>query len=78
MTDSTYEHVMLLIGGGSAVAAIAHAVNTFPTPANKYAAWLLGTLQLVVGQRIAAANTKQGLQTVATGVTNEEKKQKEQ
>lgn len=53
--------------GAAALATIAHAVNTFPTPLNKYGAWLLGVVQFAVGQRIAAKNTIQGLDTVAIG-----------
>ena len=50
--------------GATAVGVIAHAVNTFPTPANPYGRWLLGTVQYIVGQRIAGENTQAGLNSV--------------
>lgn len=67
------EHFVLLLAGGAGLATVAHAVNTFPTPTNKYASWFLGVVQYIVGQRVAAVNTLQGLQTVATGVPKEPK-----
>ena len=57
-----------LLAGAAALGIAAHAVNTFPTPQNKYGAWLLGTIQYIVGQRIAAANTLKGEQSVVTAV----------
>lgn len=54
--------------GATGFGLIAHAVNTFPTPDNKYGKWLLGTIQFAVGQRTIANNTFQGLQTDAVGV----------
>jgi len=59
--------VISFFSGAAGFGLIAHAVNTFPTPANKYGSWLLGTIQWAVGQRTIAANTKQGLQTDAVG-----------
>lgn len=63
------------LSGAVGFGIIAHAVNTFPTPANLYGAWLLGVIQFAVGQRVAAKNTLQGLQTVATGITTTEKQE---
>lgn len=68
------EHIGLLMGGGFAMSAIAHGVNTFPTPENKYGAWLLGLIQYIVGQRVAAKNTLQGMDTVATGIPKKDEK----
>lgn len=62
-----------LLSGAAALSIVAHVVNTFPTPTNKYGAWLLGCIQYAVGQRVAANNTLQGLQTIASGVTTEQK-----
>jgi len=67
------EHLTLLVMGGAGLSALAHAVNTFPTPSNKYGSWFLGVIQYIVGQRVSAANTLQGLQTVASGVTTAQK-----
>lgn len=67
MGDSIYTHALLFLSGSTAIGILAHAVNTFPTPQSKYGAWLLGVVQYVVGQRVAAKNTFQGLDTVATG-----------
>ena len=55
------------LSGATVMGLIAHAVNTFPTPSNKYGAWFLGNIQWFVGQRTIANNTKQGLQTEAIG-----------
>jgi hypothetical protein len=59
--------------GSAFLGIVAHAVNTFPTPVNPYGAWLLGVIQFAVGQRVAAANTFKGLQTMATGMTTVDK-----
>ena len=48
------EHWLIFLGGTSFLSIIAHAVNTFPVPNNKYAAWLLSTIQFIVGQRVRA------------------------
>jgi hypothetical protein len=63
-----YELLTGFLAGGTAFGIIAHAVNTFPTPENKYGAWLLGSIQYAVGQRVSAKNTLRGMDTEATGV----------
>ena len=63
-------HLALFFGGAAGLSLVAHAVNTFPTPTNKYGAWALGVVQYAVGQRVVAKNTLQGLQTEAKGVQN--------
>lgn len=63
----------MFFGGMSTLAIVAHGVNTFPTPENKYGAWLLGWIQFAVGQRIAAANTRQGKQSVVTAFDSPQK-----
>ena len=76
---SFWAHALIFISGGTAgvslFALLAHAVNTFPTPKNVYGQWLLGTIQFWVGQRQAAANSKAGLQTEVTAVTDLQKEQ---
>lgn len=61
-------HWQSALEGLATSAAIAHAVNTFPTPKNKYGAWLLGVLQYAFGQRVAGVNTMKGMDTEATAV----------
>lgn len=61
------------VSGSVFLGLIAHAVNTFPTPTNRYAAWFLGVIQWFVGQRTVASNTLQGLQTDIIGVKTEKK-----
>ena len=72
MTDPilsfSWEHLGFIFGGATAMGIIAHAVNTFPTPKNPYGAWFLGVVQFAVGQRVAAKNTLQGMDTVATAM----------
>lgn len=68
-----WDHAVTFLSGAVGLGIVAHAVNTFPTPANQYGAWALGVIQFAVGQRVAAKNTLQGLQTIATAVTTEEK-----
>ena len=68
MHDTFLTHVLVFLSGSTALGIVGHAVNTFPTPSSKYAAWLLGVIQFTVGQRVAAKNTLQGLDTLATGV----------
>lgn len=68
MSFFTLDHLEYLGGGATVFAIIAHAVNTFPTPDNKYGTWLLGILQFAVGQRIAGANTLKGQDTISAGV----------
>ena len=53
-----------ILTGATFIGIVAHAVNTFPVPANIYAAWFLGVVQYVVGQRARAANTMAGAQSV--------------
>ncbi len=57
-----------LLTGGVAFGIIAHAVQTFPTPENKYGAWLLGAIQYAVGQRERALNTLAGSDTATAPV----------
>src|SRR5436190_11561738 len=52
---------------------LAHAVNTWPTPHNKYGQWALGLAKFTVGQRLSAVNTINGLQSEVTPVTTEQK-----
>ena len=72
LMDSIWNHagsvIITFLAGGTALSVVAHAVNTFPTPKNPYGAWLLGTIQYAVGQRVAAKNTLQGKDTMAVGV----------
>lgn len=44
--------------GATGLSIVAHAVNTFPVPENRYAKWFLGTIQYAVGQRQQARETK--------------------
>lgn len=60
MTDN-WLHIVIALSGASTLAIIAHAVNTFPTPVNKYGAWLLGVVQFAVGQRTQGAKTIEGI-----------------
>lgn len=69
------QHIIVFLSGATGLSIIGHAVSTFPTPANKYGIWLLGILQYIVGQRVAASNTFQGLQTVTAGVTTAQKQE---
>lgn len=66
-------HFIYFVSGGTGLAIIAHAVNTFPTPKNAYGQWFLGVIQYVVGQRSIAANTQRGFQTEAIAVTSAQK-----
>ena len=66
--------VVDVLSGAGVFGVIAHAVATFPTPANKYSAWLVGAIQYGVGQRVAGANTIQGKDTIAAGVPQGEGK----
>jgi hypothetical protein len=60
MSDGFSEHVILFLSGSTALGIIAHAVNTFPTPENKYGQWFLGLVQFIVGQRIQGNRTLEG------------------
>lgn len=71
MPDSVYSHILLFLSGSTALGLVAHAVNTFPTPQNKYGAWFLGLIQFMVGQRVAAKNTFSGMDTMAVPVAKE-------
>ena len=53
------------------LSGVAHAVQTFPPPENKYATWALGVVQWIVGQRLRAANTIQGEGTLTKQVPRE-------
>lgn len=68
MHDGLFTHVIYFLSGSTALGIVAHGVNTFPTPKNPYGQWLLGWLQFIVGQRVAARNTLQGKDTEAVGV----------
>lgn len=72
MTATVVQHAIDhwgdLLAGGTAIGLLGHAVNTFPTPTNKYGSWFLGVIQWAVGQRVAAGNTLKGQQSVITGV----------
>lgn len=58
-----WEHISIALTSASAVGIVAHAVQSFPTPKNAYASWLLGVLQFAVGQRERALNTLNGADT---------------
>jgi hypothetical protein len=60
-----WEHATI---GATAIGIIAHAVNTFSTPINKHGSWLLGLIQYIVGQRVAAGNTFKGQDTQAIAI----------
>lgn len=57
MPDGWLEHTILILSGSTALAMLGHAVNTFPTPKNPYALWLLGVIQFMVGQRTQGKQT---------------------
>lgn len=61
-----FEHWGDWLGGATVFGLIAHGVNTFPPPENKYGQWFLGLVQFGVGQRIAGKNTLQGLSSTIT------------
>lgn len=69
----TWEHLLVFFSGSTAIGVIAHAVATFPTPKNPYGQWFLGIIKFIVGQRVSAINSINGLQTEVTGVTDEQK-----
>ena len=71
MIAPTSRDITEFLSGATALGLIAHAVNTFPTPSNKYGSWPLGLIQFAVGQRTIASNTLKGLQTEAQGVKSE-------
>ena len=55
--------------GATAVGIVAHAVSSFPTPANKYGVWFLGVVQYAVGQRMRASNTLAGRDSIVVSET---------
>lgn len=57
-----------VLTGATIFAGIAHLVQTFPTPNNKYAQWVLGGVQWFVGQRLRGSNTMQGEGTLTKQV----------
>ena len=61
------QDLVSFLAGSTVIGIIAHAVNTFPTPANKYGQWFLGTIQFIVGQRVQGAITVKGQDTVTFG-----------
>lgn len=61
--DHLWDHWGDVLTGATAVGIVAHAVNSFPTPTNKYGSWLLGVIQFAVGQRYVGQNTIQGQQS---------------
>ncbi len=67
------DHWQDVFAGATMLGIIAHAVNSFPTPANPYGQWILGVIKFAVGQRVSAANAFAGLQTEATAVTTQQK-----
>lgn len=77
MPDSIYSHIIIFLSGSTAVGIVAHAVNTFPTPQNKYGSWLLGLVQYTVGQRVAAKNTFSGMDTVSMPAMKEKEEKAE-
>jgi hypothetical protein len=64
----TWQHMEIFFAGSTALGLIAHAVNTFPTPANPYGQWLLGIIKFAVGQRQSAMNAMRGSDSVTVPV----------
>jgi len=64
----TIPHVADMLGSAAVFGVIAHAVQSFPTPSNKYGAWLLGAVQYAVGQRERAMNTLAGADTSTAAI----------
>ena len=62
------EHFEIFLAGSTALGIVAHAVNTFPTPANAYGQWLLGVVKFIVGQRQSAMNAMRGNDTITVPV----------
>ena len=71
LAQNAWEHLQIFISGATVLGIVAHMVQTFPTPENKYAQWLLGSIQYIVGQRIRAMNTLQGEGTVTKQVSRD-------
>ena len=70
VTDTWFnlEHVEIFFAGSTALGLIAHAVNSFPVPENKYGQWFLGCIKFAVGQRVSAMNAFKGQDTVVASV----------
>lgn len=66
--NGSWEHFEIFISGSFGLSVIAHAVQTWPTPKSVYGQWLLGTVQYIVGQRLRAANTVAGEETLTKQV----------
>ena len=66
-----WEHLQIFASGSFALGFVAHVVQTFPTPENKYAQWVLGSVQYLVGQRVRAMNTIAGEGTVTKPVARD-------
>jgi|SRR5579863_9649379 len=64
----TWDHVVSAFTGATALSLLAHALNTCPTPGNKWGQWALGIAKFAVGQRIGAANAFAGQDTVVAAV----------
>jgi len=64
----SWEHIITAFAGATAMGLLAHAVNTFPTPVNKYGQWFLGCIKFAVGQRISAMNAFAGKDTMVVAV----------
>ena len=69
MINYISQHWHMWAGNTAIILAVSHAVQGFPTPENKYGAWLVGSIQYFVGQRERALNTLAGQATVTTGIT---------
>jgi hypothetical protein len=57
-----------VLSSATVFGVIAHAVQSYPTPQNKYGAWLLGAIQYAVGQRERAMNTLVGSDTATAAI----------
>lgn len=66
--NGSWEHFQIFLSGATVLGIVAHMVQTFPTPNNKYGQWLLGSIQYIVGQRLRAANTVAGEETLTKQV----------
>lgn len=66
--QNAWEHVQIFLTGSTALAFVAHMVQTVPTPESKWAQWVLGGVQWLVGQRIRANNTLAGEGTITKQV----------
>jgi hypothetical protein len=69
--QNAWEHIQILFSGATLMGIVAHVVQTFPTPENKYAQWLLGSIQYIVGQRVRAVNTFEGSGTLSKAVNRD-------